>query len=121
MGGGTLKGISKPGHIVWSRIYIMNNKLHCDLGIGEVVLLPEAETQRRWEQTTPQWPIMHAVLKGITRDQLMAKHKANHIHVVYANNENKAHQACRIKAAAMAELGLEVHFCGDLNLEVKHL
>lgn len=119
MGGGTLKGISKPGHIVWSRIYIMDNKLHCDLGIGKVVLLPEAETQRRWEQTTHQWPIMHAVLKGVTRDQLMAKHKANHIHVVYASNETKAHQACRIKAAAMAELGLEVHFCGDLDLAEK--
>ncbi len=118
-GGGTLKGVSKPGHIVWSRVYIMNNKLHCDTGIGEVVLLPEAETQRRWQQTTPQWPIMHAVLKGITRDQLMAKHKANHIHVVYAKNESTAHQACRIKAAAMAELGLEVHFCGDLDLEGK--
>ena len=119
MGGGTLKGVSKPGHIVWSRIYIMDNKLHCDLGIGKVVLLPEAETQRRWEQTTPQWPIMHAVLKGVTRNQLMAKHKANHIHVVYASNETKAHQACRIKAAVMAELGLQVHFCGDLDLAEK--
>lgn len=115
MGGGSLKGISKPGHIVWSRVYVMNNELHCDLGIGESVLLPEAETQRRWDLTTPQWPIMNATLKGVSRNQLMAQHKANHIQVVYATNEHKAHQACCIKAAALQELGIKVHFCGDVN------
>ncbi len=116
LGGGTLKGTSKPGHIVWSRIFIANEKLHCDLGIAEVVRLPAAETERRWRETTPQWPIMHAVFKGITRDQMMARHKANHIQVVYAPNEKQAHRAARIKAAALAALGLEVHFCGDVQL-----
>jgi hypothetical protein len=115
LGGGTVKGISKPGHIVWSRIFVMDAELHCDLGVAEVVELPREETERRWSETTPQWPIMHAVLKGITRDQMMARHKANHIQVVYAPSEKQAHQACRIKAAAMAELGLKVHFCGDVN------
>jgi hypothetical protein len=38
---------------------------------------------------------------------MMARHKANHIQVVYAPNETQAHRACRIKAAALAELGLE--------------
>ena len=115
LGGGTLRGISRPGCLVWSRIYVINNKLHCDLGVGEVVSLPAAETQRRWQETTPEWPIMHAVLCGVTRDQLMARHKANHIQVVYAPYAAKAHQACRIKAAALAELGVEVHFCGDVK------
>ncbi len=116
MGGGSLKGVSKPGFIVWSRVYVMDNELHCDLGVGEVVTLPAAETERRWNATTPEWPIMHAVLKGVTKDQMMARHKANHIQVVYANYEASAHEACRIKAAAMCELGLKVHFCGDVNL-----
>jgi hypothetical protein len=116
LGGGTLKGISKPGHIVWSRVFIMDGKLHCDLGVAEVVKLPREETERRWRETTPQWPIMHAVLKGITRDQMMARHKSNHIQVVYAPDEKQAHRACRVKAAALAELGLEVHFCGDVSL-----
>lgn len=49
----------------------MNNELHCDLGVGEVVALPEEETYRRWNNTTPEWPIMNAVLKGVSRDQLM--------------------------------------------------
>ena len=119
LGGGTLKGVSKPGFIVWSRVYIEKNELHCDLGVGEVVYLPEEETQRRWKTTTPEWPIMHAVLKGVSRDQLMSRHKANHIQVVYANDELTAHQACRIKAAAMDELGLKVHFCGDVDIQGK--
>ena len=116
LGGGTLKGVSKPGFIVWSRVYVCHNELHCDLGVGEVVALPAKETARRWNETTPEWPIMHAVLKGVTRDQMMARHKANHIQVVYANYEASAHEACRIKAAAMDELGLKVHFCGEVNL-----
>jgi hypothetical protein len=117
LGGGTIKGISKPGHIVWSRVFIMDGKLHCDLGVAEVVRLPEKETQRRWRETTPQWPIMHAVLQGITRDQMMARHKANHLQVVYAPNRKQAHRACRIKAAALAALGLEVHLCGEVELK----
>ncbi len=117
LGGGTLKGISKPGHIVWSRIFVMNSELHCDLGVAEVVSLPQKETERRWQETTPQWPIMHTVIKGVTRDQMMARHKSNHIQVVYAPSESKAHQACRIKAAMMAELGIKTHLCGDVEVD----
>ena len=117
LGGGTLKGVSKPGWIVWSRVFVMGGRLHCDLGVAEVVTLPEQETERRWQETTPQWPIMHAVVQGVSRDQMMARHKSNHIQVVYAPNEKQAHRACRIKAAALAELGLEVHLCGDVRLD----
>ncbi|PWU09963.1 MAG: fucose isomerase [Verrucomicrobia bacterium] len=117
LGGGTIKGVSKPGHAVWSRVFIMDGNLHCDLGVFQVVKLPQAETERRWRETTPQWPIMHAVLDGITRDQMMARHKSNHIQVVYAPNRKEAQRACRIKAAMMAELGLEVHLCGNVDLD----
>jgi len=116
LGGGTLKGVSKPGHVVWSRIFVMGGKLHCDLGVAKAVKLPQQETERRWRETTPQWPIMHAVLDGITRDQMMARHKSNHIQVVYAPDASQAHRACRIKAAMLAELGLEVHLCGNVRL-----
>lgn len=117
MGGGSLKGVSKPGHIVWSRVFVMGGKLHCDLGVARVVRLPKRETERRWRETTSQWPIMHAVFDGISRDQMMARHKSNHIQVVYVPNGKEAHRAARIKAAAMAELGLEVHLCGDVHLK----
>jgi hypothetical protein len=117
LGGGTVKGVSKPGFIVWSRVFIMQGKLHCDLGVGKVVKLPAEETERRWRETTSQWPIMHAVLDGIHRDQMMARHKSNHIQVVYAPNEKQAHRACRIKAAMLAELGLEAHLCGNVQTD----
>jgi len=109
--------VSKPGWVVWSRVFVMGGRLHADLGVAKGVALPGEETERRWRETTPQWPIMHAVLQGVTRDQMMARHKSNHIQVVYAPGERQAHRACRIKGAALAELGLEVHFCGDVKLD----
>ena len=112
-GGGSLKGISKPGPIVWSRVYIENDQLCCDLGVGEVVLLPEEETQRRWQATTPAWPIMHAVLPGISRDQMMGRHKANHIQVVYAKDKDSAVQAAKLKAQVFSAMGINVFWCGD--------
>ncbi len=113
-GGGTVKGISKPGHIVWSRVFVEDGALKFDTGLAEVVALPQAETQDRWDLTTPQWPIMHAVLKGITRDQMMARHKANHIQVAYAPDAETARQALYAKAAAMHALGLDVNLCGEV-------
>jgi hypothetical protein len=116
LGGGTLKGISKPGNIVWSRVFVAEGKLHADIGTARVVALPAEETERRWRETTPQWPIMHAVFDGVTRDQMMARHQSNHIQVVYAPDEAQAHRAARIKAAAFSELGLDVHLCGAVRL-----
>ena len=79
--------------------------------------LPRRETDRRWLETPPQWPIMHACFDGVTRDQMMARHKSNHIQVVYAPGAKQARRACRIKAAMLAELGLEVHLCGNVALD----
>jgi hypothetical protein len=112
LGGGTLKGVSRPGSVVWSRVYIEDARLKCDLGLADAVELPAEETEERWRLTTPQWPIMHAVLKGIDRDQMMARHKSNHIQVVYAPDEAAARRGLAAKAAALAELGLEVWLCG---------
>lgn len=111
-GGGTLCGVSRPGNIVWSRVYIENNELWCDIGTGRAVELPEEETQRRWKLTDPQWPIMHGVLDGVSRDQVMAKHKANHIHVVYVDGDYDVRKAAEIKAATLESLGIKVNFCG---------
>lgn len=113
LGGGTLKGVSRPGWIVWSRVYIEHDELRYDTGVGKVVELPTEETAERWRLTTTQWPIMHAVLPGITRDQMMARHKANHIQVVYAPDEKGARHGMFAKAAAMKELGLKCFVCGD--------
>jgi hypothetical protein len=112
LGGGTLKGISKPGEIVWSRIYIETGGLKMDLGRGGVVALPREETQRRWDATTPQWPIMHAVTYGVSRDQMMARHKANHVQVVYANSPKDADRSLMAKAAMAEAMGIDVYIGG---------
>jgi hypothetical protein len=115
LGGGSLKGISKPGEIVWSRVFVMNDALHVDIGRASVVELPPEETERRWQATSPQWPIMHAVMHGVSRDQMMARHKANHIQVVYAPTAEAADHALAVKAAMFDALGVQVHICGDVS------
>jgi len=97
-------------------VFVERNKLHCDVGRGTVVSLPEEETNRRWNETTAQWPIMHAVLHGVTRDQFMARHHANHVNVAYAPSAEEADRALAAKAAMFDELGVAVHLCGTVKL-----
>lgn len=111
-GGGTLRGISKPGNIVWSRIFIEDNVLKADVGTGRVPLLPAEETERRWNMTNPEWPIMHAVFDGVSKDQMMAKHKSNHVQVVYVDDEHDCEQMALAKARAFQNLGIQVNICG---------
>src|SRR3954463_7255779 len=59
LGGGTLRGIAKPGEIIWSRLFMEKGRLKMDLGRGKAISLPAEETDRRWKETTYQWPIMH--------------------------------------------------------------
>ena len=115
-GGSTLRGIAKPGEIVWSRVWVdgstKGGRLCMDLGRAKVIELPREETERRWQETTYQWPIMHAVTYGVTRDQMMARHKANHIQCVYANSAKEADQALLTKAAMAQAMGMSVAICG---------
>jgi hypothetical protein len=112
LGGGTVRGIARPGEIVWSRIFVEGGRLNMDLGRARVVALPREETERRWRETTAQWPIMHAVLHGVTRDQMMARHKANHVQVAYADSAAEADLALYAKASLAHELGISVCLCG---------
>ncbi len=112
LGGGTLGGVSRPGPIVWSRVYQLEDELHVDLGRGDAIALPREETDRRLRLTTPQWPIMHAVLHGVTRDQFMARHKSNHVTVAYGADDATADEALTAKAAMFQVMGLTVHVCG---------
>jgi len=85
------------------------------MGRGKAVSLPAKEVQYRWESTTRQWPIMNAVLYGVSRDQMMARHKSNHIQVVYAPSTETANRAFGVKAAMFAAMGIDVHLCGDVK------
>ena len=112
LGGGSLKGVGKPGEIVWSRVFVEGGALHADLGRCTVVSLPPEETERRWRETTVQWPIVHAILHGVSQNQMMARHRANHLNLAYAPSAEAADSAFATKAAMLAELGVHVHFCG---------
>jgi hypothetical protein len=100
-GGATIRGVSKPGEIVWSRLYIAGGELHLDIGRASAISLPAAETERRWKATNIEWPIMHVVLHGVQ--------------VAYAPDSATADAALIAKASAFAELGVHVHLAGDVN------
>ena len=116
LGGGTLKGICKPGEIVWSRVFVENGRLQADLGRGSAIELPAEETERRWRQVTYEWPIMHVLLHGVSQNQFMARHPANHINVAYAPSAADADRALAVKAMMLRKLGLDVHVCGVSRL-----
>jgi hypothetical protein len=56
---------------------------------------------------------MHAITYGVSRDQMMGRHKANHIQVAYAPDAAAANKALAAKAACFRELGLDVSICGS--------
>lgn len=113
LGGGSLKGVGKPGRIIWSRVFVEENALHVDMGLGSVIQLPAEETARRWKNTTSQWPMVSATFDDISRDSFMARHRANHVNIAYAPSEQAA-TALAVKAAMFHELGVRVHLCGAL-------
>src|ERR1019366_6778338 len=112
LGGGTLEGVGKPGEIGWRRVFLEGGKLKIDIGRGKVVSLPQEEVNRRWSITTSQWPQVNTILYGVDRDQLMARHKSNHIQLAYAPSAQTADLALAAKAAAFHALGVEVFICG---------
>ncbi|WP_324012980.1 fucose isomerase [Microbacterium sp. JZ37] len=115
-GGSTINGVSRPGELVISRIFIADGVLQADIFRGTAIELPEEETARRKQATNPEWPIAHVVLHGITRDQFMARHKANHAQVVYAPDAATADRALVAKAAMLDRMGIRVNLVGDVRL-----
>lgn len=112
LGGGTLKGIGRPGDIVWSRVFVEGGELHLDMGLAKVITLPEEETQARWNEVTRQWPMVSVITEGVSRDQFMARHRANHVSIAYARSREEALRALAVKAAMCSGLGIQVHLCG---------
>jgi hypothetical protein len=115
-GGSTINGVSKPGEVVISRVFIADGILQADIFRGTVVELPLEETQRRKEATNPEWPIAHVVLHEVTRDQFMARHKANHAQLVYVPDAAIADKALVAKAAMLERIGIKVNLVGLVNL-----
>ncbi|KZE90065.1 fucose isomerase [Microbacterium sp. TNHR37B] len=115
-GGSTINGVSKPGEVVLSRVFIAQGVLQADIFRASVIELPAEETQRRKDATNPEWPIAHVVLHGVSRDQFMARHKANHAQLVYAPDAETADKALAAKAAMFDRMGIRVNLVGDVAL-----
>ena len=56
------------------------------------------------------------VLHCITRDQFMARHKANHAQIVYAPDAESADRALVAKAAMFERIGIQVDVAGDVRV-----
>lgn len=114
-GGATINGVSKPGEVVLSRVFIADGILQADIFRASVIELPDAETQRRKDATNPEWPIAHVVLHDVSRDQFMARHKANHAQLVYAPDAETADKALVAKAAMFDRIGIKVNLVGRID------
>ncbi|MBM7832133.1 hypothetical protein JOE59_002838 [Agromyces cerinus] len=115
-GGATINGVSKPGEIVLSRVFIADGILQADVFRATVVELPAEETERRKQATNPEWPIAHVVLHDVSRDQFMARHKANHAQLVYAPDAETADKALAAKVAMLDRIGVKVNLIGAVAL-----
>ncbi|SIO07093.1 fucose isomerase [Agromyces cerinus] len=115
-GGATINGVSKPGEIVLSRVFIADGILQADVFRATVVELPAEETERRKQATNPEWPIAHVVLHDVSRDQFMARHKANHAQLVYAPDAETADKALAAKVAMLDRIGVKVNLVGTVAL-----
>jgi hypothetical protein len=76
--GGRLKGICLPGAVARSCVFVEDCKLHADIGRATAIDHPAHETMRRRKETISPKPIMRTALHGVTRDQLIERHYANH-------------------------------------------
>ena len=111
-GGSTIGGQCKAGTFIWARAHYEGTDVHLHIGSGTAVELPPQEFQRRSRATTPQWPLMNAVLHGVDRDQLMAGHQSNHITLAYVPEE-QLDDLLRAFAAQGLAHGMKVYLTGS--------
>ena len=116
LGGGTLKGVSKPGaDRLDAASSSMDGMLHVDLGRATSSSCRRRRRERRLAPRHRSGRSCTRSCTAITRDQFMARHKSNHLQVAYAPDDGSADRALGAKAAMLAELGLRVHLCGDVG------
>jgi hypothetical protein len=112
VGGICTEALARPGEGVWSRIYMLGREKHIDIGRFGAVNLSEGETERIWGSVSRNWPLMEAVMYGVSRDELMAGHMSNHISVSYAPDAQSANGLMFALAGMTDALGYQVHLCG---------
>ena len=111
-GGSTIAGQGKAGELIWARAHYVGDQVHLHLGTAQAVELPKDEFQRRQAATSPEWPLLNAVLDGVSRDQFMAGHESNHITVAYVDAQKKK-QVFRSAVAQALTHGMQVSVAGS--------
>ena len=86
-GGSTIAGQGKAGRFIWARAHYVGTDVYLHIGTGTAVELPEEEFTRRRHATSYEWPLLNAILDGVTRDDLMAGHQSNHLSIAYVPEE----------------------------------
>ena len=87
-------------------------RLKLDIGRAEVVRAAARRDRAPLELTTPQWPIMHAVLHGVTPRPDDGPAQGQPHPGRLRRRRREADLALYAKAALASELGLEVSLCG---------
>ena len=97
-----VSGVSKPGEIVWSRVFLMDGvAARRSRPRHRTSTLPEEETQRRSTPRPRSGRSCTRCCTASTRDQLMARHKANHVNVAYAPDADDRRQGAAREGRAV--------------------
>ncbi|KES17138.1 L-fucose isomerase, partial [Gilliamella apicola SCGC AB-598-I20] len=111
-GGSTIAGQGKAGRFIWSRAHYEGLDVIMHIGTGHAVELPEAEFERRRKATNYEWPLMNAVLDGVSRNDFMAGHQSNHITIAYVD-EDKITEVLQAFVAQCLTQKIKVKVAGD--------
>lgn len=134
-GGCTIDGTCRQGEAIWSRLLVRHGALHLDIGRATIVATPYSHDPLTAVATSPTSPhaasprtrphaashapqpgssagTAHAILHGITREQMLARHLSSHLQVVYADSPRDADRALLARTALWDVLGAEVSICG---------
>jgi len=111
-GGSTIAGQGKAGRFIWARAHYENTQVILHIGTGSAVELPEPEFERRRQATNYEWPLLNAVLDGVTRDDLMAGHQSNHLSLAYVDEALLAEVLKAFVAQALTQ-NMKVFVAGD--------
>ena len=85
---------------------------------GTAVELPHDEFERRRKATNYEWPLLNAVLDGVSRDDLMAGHQSNHLSLAYVEEEFLSEVLNAFIAQALTQ-NIKVFIAGDAHLLMK--
>lgn len=111
-GGSTIAGQGKKGRFIWARAHYEGLQVIMHIGTGTAVELPDAEFERRRRATNYEWPLLNAVLDGVSRDSLMAGHQSNHLSIAYVDEDILGNVVQAFAAQAMTQ-NIQVLIAGD--------